>query len=575
MSTRASRLPVFFLILWCAAVAPLSADVAAPEAKVADAVVSENKLQAEEPAAVHVFNRPIFVARATLLDESPESRARSVEERVGKLIREGVYGPVTTSRRTEGVAVLVDSRLAFMLQPADVDPAAGLGFDEAVAEAVGFLEEALAAARHQRSPAFLLEAAIKTLAATVIFGAAIWMLLVLHQRVRPQISRHLKRSAARLIARGFSFTGQLLLGLLGLVGLLRWFVVLGLVAQWLTLCLGWFPYTRPWGQVLGEQLSQALAGVFEAIMSAVPDLLVIAVVVVLTRGALVVLKGFFSGVESGRVRVEWMNVEAARATRRIVTVIVWLFAIVMIYPYIPGSSSDAFKGMSVFVGLLFSLGSSSVIGQFTSGLVLMYSKALRSGEYVNIGDREGTVESLGFLSTKICSPKNEEFHIPNTVILATTIKNYSRLAGTGGLYASTCVTIGYDTPWRQVHALLLEAARRTPGLLAEPPPFVLQRALSDFYVEYEINASIAVPGRRLRVLSDLHAHIQDQFNTHGVQIMSPHYMRDKERPVVVPRERWFAAPAAPDVPAMRAYGAFGKDSEVATGAREAAKSSAE
>lgn len=545
MTIRAPRALTFVVCLWLGTVAFLRAEVATPESGAANAGVAEAAL-AEEPAAIHVFNRPIFVARASLFDVSPEARARAVEERVGKLIGEGIYGPVTTSRRTEGVAVMIAGHLAFMIQPADVDPAATIGFDAAVAEAVGFLEAALAEARYQNSPAFLLKAGIKTAVATVVLVAAVWLLWLLHRRVQPRMAARLKRSAARLIARGFSFTGQLVLGLLGFVRLLRWFIILGLVAQWLTLCLGWFPYTRPWGDVIGGQFSQALLGIFQAILKALPDLLVIAVVVVVTRGVLIVIKGFFSGVESGRVRVEWMNVEAARATRRIVTVIVWLFAIVMIYPYIPGSSSDAFKGMSVFVGLLFSLGSSSVIGQFTSGLVLMYSKALRSGEYICIGDREGTVESLGFLSTKICSPKNEEFHIPNTVILATTVKNYSRLAGTGGLYASTSVTIGYDTPWRQVHALLLEAARRTPGLLAEPAPFVLQRALSDFYVEYEINACIEVPARRFWVLSDLHENIQDEFNTYGVQIMSPHYLRDKERPAVVPRDKWFAAPAAPE-----------------------------
>lgn len=544
MKIRAPRALTFVFCLWLATVAALRAEVVPPESVTANAGAAEAAL-AEEPAAIHVFNRPIFVARASLLGNSPETRARSVEERINKLIGEGVYGPVTTSRRTEGVAVMIAGHLAFMIQPADVDPAAAIGFDAAVAEAVGFLKEALAEARYQNSPAFLLKAGIKTAVATVVLGVVIWLLLVLHRRLEPRVSEHFRRGAARLVARGFSFTGQLVLGLLGLVRLVRWFVVLVLVVQWLTLCLGWFPYTRPWGDAIGGQISQALLGIFQAILKALPDLLVIAVVVVVTRGVLIVIKGFFSGVESGRVRVEWMNVEAARATRRIVTVIVWLFATVMIYPYIPGSSSDAFKGMSVFVGLLFSLGSSSVIGQFTSGLVLMYSKALRSGEYVCIGDREGTVESLGFLSTKICSPKNEEFHMPNTVILATTIKNYSRLAEKGGLFVYTKVTIGYDTPWRQVHALLLAAARNTPGLQAKPEPFVLQTALSDFYVEYEINACLCDPGQRLWVLAALHENIQDQFNTYGVQIMSPHYLQDKAQPAVVPRSKWFDAPATP------------------------------
>jgi small-conductance mechanosensitive channel len=222
-----------------------------------------------------------------------------------------------------------------------------------------------------------------------------------------------------------------------------------------------------------------------------------------------------------------------------------LIALVMVYPYIPGSSSNAFKGMSVFVGLLLSLGSSSVVGQFTSGLVLMYSRALKPGEYVRIGEYEGTVESLGFLSTKIRSIKNEEFHVPNTVILGSTVKNYSRLADQCGLLVHTTVTIGYDAPWRQVHALLIRAAQSTPGISAEPSPFVLQTALSDFYVEYQINAGLAKPQDRVEVLAALHASIQDQFNAHGVQIMSPHYLQDKARPAIVPKDKWYAPPAAP------------------------------
>jgi small-conductance mechanosensitive channel len=281
-------------------------------------------------------------------------------------------------------------------------------------------------------------------------------------------------------------------------------------------------------------------------VKALPGLMVIVVIFVFARGVIAILRGFFSGIEAGTVKLEWMDVEAARATRRILTIIVWLFVVVMIYPYIPGSGSNAFKGMSVFVGLLLSLGSASVVGQFTSGLVLMYSQALKPGEYVRIGDHEGTVESLGFLSTKMRSPKNEEFHVPNTVILGTTVKNYSRLAQRGGLLVHTSITIGYDTPWRQVHALLIEAAKCTPGICPEPAPFVLQTALSDFFVEYQLNAGLEKPQDRIRTLAALHASIQDQFNAHGVQIMSPHYEQDKAQPVVVPRDKWYAPPAVPD-----------------------------
>jgi len=322
-------------------------------------------------------------------------------------------------------------------------------------------------------------------------------------------------------------------------------LLLGLAFKWLSFCLQQFPYTRYWGDQLNGKFLAFLGEAVRAIVEALPDLLIIAAIVLATRGIVWLAEAFFAGVESGRVHVEWMDLEAARATKRIVIVVIWLFALVMIFPYIPGSDSNAFKGVSIFVGLLVSLGSAGVVGQFTSGLVLMYSRALKPGEYVQIGEHEGTVGTLGFLSTKIRTKKNEEIHVPNTVILSTTVKNYTRLAKTAGVLLYTTVTIGYNTPWRQVHAILIEAAQRTAGLLKQPTPFVQQTALSDFYIEYQLNANIEKPEERLQVLAKLHAHIQDVFHEQEVQIMSPHYVLDPPNPVIAPRESWETLPSPP------------------------------
>jgi small-conductance mechanosensitive channel len=170
---------------------------------------------------------------------------------------------------------------------------------------------------------------------------------------------------------------------------------------------------------------------------------------------------------------------------------------------------------------------------------------LRPGELVQSGDIVGRVTEVGLLSTKLTSPKREEITIPNAVLANTIATNYTRLAGIEGAVVSTSVTIGYDQPWRQVHALLLLAAERTPGVRKEPRPYVLQRALADFYVQYELRAHITAPEERFRVLSDLHAQIQDAFNEFGVQIMSPAFESQPERTVVVPKSKWFSAPAGP------------------------------
>ncbi len=256
------------------------------------------------------------------------------------------------------------------------------------------------------------------------------------------------------------------------------------------------------------------------------------------------VSAFFDSVESESVEVPWVHPETANPTKRIVVALLWLFAIVVAYPYVPGGGSDVFKGVTVFAGLVLSLGSSGVMNQAMSGLVLMYARALKPGDYVRVGETEGTVMELGLLSTKIMTTKREEVTLPNAVVVGATVKNFSRSRDTTLLLLYTSVTIGYDTPWRQVEGLLLNAARRTDGLQSDPPPFVLKTALSDFYIEYQLNAIISNPPDRIRVLDKLHANILDSFNEFGVQITSPHYIADPSQPAVVPRDKWFQAPAA-------------------------------
>jgi small-conductance mechanosensitive channel len=297
---------------------------------------------------------------------------------------------------------------------------------------------------------------------------------------------------------------------------------------------------------LREQVFTGLAAFGGGLLRSVPDLLAILFIFFITRVLVRTIKRFFSAVEKGQLKMSETFVETARPTGRIIVAVLWLFAVVAAYPYIPGSGTDAFKGVSIFVGLLVSLGSTSVVGQAASGLILMYSRTLKPGEYVRVGETEGTVLSLGLLSTKIRTVKNEQVIIPSGVLVGTTTMNFSRLAREKGVILYTSVTIGYDAPWRQIHAMLMQAADRTEGLRREPAPFVLQNALSDFYVEYQLNAYIKKPEERIPVLAALHANIQDVFNEFAVQIMSPHYLGDPAKAKVVPKDQWYQPPAKPE-----------------------------
>ncbi|MDE6393840.1 MAG: mechanosensitive ion channel family protein, partial [Duncaniella sp.] len=204
------------------------------------------------------------------------------------------------------------------------------------------------------------------------------------------------------------------------------------------------------------------------------------------------------------------------------------FMIAMIYPYLPGANSGVFQGISVFVGLIISLGSSTVIGNIIAGLVITYMRPYKLGDRIKLNDTTGNVIEKTPFVTRLRTPKNEVVTIPNSFIMSSHTVNYSASARQFGLIIHTTVTIGYDAPWRLVHQLLINAARNTPGVLEEPKPFVLETELQDYYPCYQINAYIKDVDRQAQIYSALHQSIQDTFNEAGVEIMSPHYYAGRD-----------------------------------------------
>src|ERR1700741_4478219 len=279
------------------------------------------------------------------------------------------------------------------------------------------------------------------------------------------------------------------------------------------------------------------------VLRGLPGLTVVIFILLFTRWLVRMASVFFDQVATGRTTVSWMDPHVARATQRIFAAILWIFAIIVAYPYIPGSQTEAFKGLSVFFGLVISLGSTGIINQIMSGLFVVYSKALKTGEWVKVNETEGEVLEVGLLAAKIRTLEGQEVTIPNSVLVATSTRNFTRLGHPDGMTLSSTVTIGYDAPWRQVHALLKLAAERTPNIRRSPNPYVVQRQLSDFYVEYTLIARLENELQRIETVSNLNSAIQDAFNEFGVQIMSPHFMVQPNATVVVPRDKWDAPPA--------------------------------
>jgi small-conductance mechanosensitive channel len=243
---------------------------------------------------------------------------------------------------------------------------------------------------------------------------------------------------------------------------------------------------------------------------------------------------FFRGVELGTIQLANFEADWAMPTFKIARIALIALGVVIAYPYIPGSDSLAFKGISVFVGVLLSIGSSSVITNTFAGLSMIYRSAFKVGDRVQIDDVTGLVTEIKLQTTQVVTAKNETVVIPNSNIMNANVVNFSQLAREDGLIVHSSVGIGYDVPWRQVEAMLLEAANRTDSLLKDPPPFVLRRKLGDFAIEYEVNAYCAQPERLPLVYSTLHDHILDVFNEAQVQIMSPAYVADPQEPKIAP-----------------------------------------
>jgi small-conductance mechanosensitive channel len=527
-------------------------DSAGSEAAAAAAAVAQSV--PGEPASLTYANREIVQLRASVLGRPPSERAAAGRLTLDSLVEAGVNGPVTARQIGEVASLEVGGRRVVAILPSDVNALAGETPATVGAAAARRLEIALNELAELKRPWELLAAVGQLVLATTLFVAIVWMLTKARVAASRRIAEAAERSlqATQIGKSDFVRSSRIIDLLHRVVRVVAWILGLFFAYSWLTFGLRRFPYTRPWGESLREFLLGQLAGMGMAILQALPGLFTVLMIVLITRFVIRLIQLLFQSIEDGRITLPWVYPETAQPTRKLLTVGLWLFAVAIAYPYLPGSDSEAFKGMSVFVGLVLSLGSSGIVNQVMSGFTLTYSRALRVGDFVQAGDIEGTVSQVGTLSTKIKTAKGEDVTIPNSLMVSQTVTNYSRFADVEGVFVPTDITIGYDVPWRQVEALLLLAATRTPGVRREPAPVVRQASLEDAYVRYTLQFCLENPAQRRKTLAVVHTNILDAFNEYGVQITSPNYEADPERPKIVPRDQWFAAPAIPAAPRVEA-----------------------
>jgi len=406
---------------------------------------------------------------------------------------------------------------------------------------------AISGYRADRSTAALQTGAIRTAGAALLSIAIAGLVVLANRRIRRIADEHLQRKMVAVGIKQYELVRaervrDVVRGLLRAVGGI---LLLAVTLSFLSYSLGQFPWTRGTSAGLVSLIIGPLQTMAQGVIRQIPNLVFLAIFFVVVRFVLRATRLFFEGVGRGFVTLSNFDAEWATPTYKIVRLAIVAFAIVVAYPYIPGSGSDAFKGVSLFVGILFSLGSSSAIANFIAGYSLTYRRAFKIGDRVMIGGHLGDVTEQKLQVTRLRSPKNEEIVIPNAQILNGEVVNYSSLARTQGLILHTDVGIGYETPWRQVEAMLMMAADATPGVLREPRPFVLQKALGDFAVTYELNAYCDTPQAMATLYTALHRQVLDVFNQYGVQIMTPAYEGDPESPKLVPPSLWHMAPAPP------------------------------
>ncbi len=312
------------------------------------------------------------------------------------------------------------------------------------------------------------------------------------------------------------------------INALRWLAILILLYLLIPITLSIFPFTRGWSDDLFGLLFRPFSKLGKAVWDYLPNVFTILVILFVMRYLLRFVKYIFGEIESGKLKIGGFHRDWAMPTYSIVRFLFYAFTFIMIFPYLPGSDSDIFKGVSVFIGILFSLGSSSAIANMVAGLVITYMRPFKQGDRIRIGDISGDVVEKNLLVTRLRTIKNEEITIPNSTVLAVNTINYNSYANKSGLILTADISIGYDVPWPDVYAALIEAANRSKFVLKSPAPFVTQSKLQDFYIEYKLSVYTHEANRQSGVLTSLFENILDVFNERGIEIMSPHYYAKRD-----------------------------------------------
>lgn len=476
--------------------------------------------------AVEVDGRPIFSVYVQVGGITPEERAEAISERIISLSKDKSV-PVDAihaeDRGTWTEVVAANDRL-FAITEEDAR-AAEKRRSELAAENTEIVRQVVRRYRAEHTLPRLLWGIVYAFLAIALLAGTLMLLFWIRRKIRGRLYAKLNHPSVELAPDALRAKVKAYLGrpFLMLARIVFWLVVVGLVQTCLTVVMRFFPSTRYSSYQITTWVFSGLATFGKAVVGYIPDLILLLVIATATSFLVRLNAYLFREIRDQRLAIHGFYPDWAEPTAKLVRALICAAAVVIAFPYLPGSESPAFKGITVFVGVLLSLGSSSAMAHAVAGTILTYMRAFQVGDFVRIGTDLGEVVEKTLLVTRIKTQKSEVITIPNGTVLGGVVVNYSAEGRRRGVIFHTLVTIGYSAPWRQVHELLVSAALATEGVLHDPGPFVLQTGLNDFYVSYELNAYTAIPGQMQTVYSRLHQNIQDRFNEAGVEINSPHY----------------------------------------------------
>jgi small-conductance mechanosensitive channel len=480
----------------------------------------------EKPGSpVELGGQPLFYLVVKHKTLSTKKRAEILSEQIKKMADDPTFNPKTIRVEDSPLSsdIMVGDKVLLPVWAFEAK-VKGKPAPDLAREYAETVRQAIIMYQQEHSFGALVAGTLKTLMAIVIFSVLLILLLRGVRRINLAIQKTRRIQGIEIGTFEFFTAERMKIFLIGVVKIFRLVMALFLIYLLLHLGLSFFPWTHRYAVELYESLLEALGIIGRGIWDQTPAIIFLIVLIIIARYVLKTLRFVFAQVETGKITLPGVDAEVAPITYKIIRILVIAFVVVIAYPFIPGSDSAAFKGVSIFLGVLFSLGSTSAVANLLAGISLTYTRAFREGDVIKVGDAMGVVLERKLYITRIKTYKNQIITIPNGNILSNHVINLSQEAKSGdGLILHTSITIGYDAPWKTIHDLLMEAALATKHILKSPSPFVLQTGLNDFYVTYELNAYTDAPEVMPRIYGELHQNIQDKFNEAGVEIMSPHY----------------------------------------------------